>query len=32
MQPGLFEMIFMIRIPDIGEMGMKDKKEITLCC
>jgi hypothetical protein len=31
MQPGLLEMIFMLRIPDIGEMGMKDKKEITPC-
>jgi hypothetical protein len=32
MQPGLLEMIFMLRISDIREMGMEDEKEITLCC
>lgn len=32
MQPRLFEMIFMFRIPDIREMCMEDEKEITLCC
>ena len=32
MQPRLLKMVFMLRISDIGEMGMEDEEEITRCC
>jgi len=30
-QPSFFKMMLMLRMTDIGEMGMEDQEEIPLC-